>query len=236
MSSSGIARLDGNKNPTNLHIWQWKTVFLHALHVHFSPFDILKTLSFFLWREWPVLQLCGRREHMMTNVQFCLPEGRFQFNPWIVEAHFSGIITLNNCKMIAETRSDIFRWCYRFRRRRVCLSSLLIMPYARPTGPGFTWQTMTHHRRSALYGARIMEAYFLLIFNTHISFQSCNRCSTIDIRRSPRHHFFEIAIYMLLKRHSDCSSPSFAAVQQTSFKKRKRTNTETQRAWLVWVF
>ena len=32
---------DDNKNPTNLHIWQWKTVFLHALHVHFSFFDIL---------------------------------------------------------------------------------------------------------------------------------------------------------------------------------------------------
>ena len=33
-----------------------------------------------LWRrsrsfydvKWPVLQLCGRRQHMMTNVQFCL--------------------------------------------------------------------------------------------------------------------------------------------------------------------
>ena len=42
---------DGNKNPTNLHIWQWKTVFLHALHVYFSSFDILKTFSIFLWRE-----------------------------------------------------------------------------------------------------------------------------------------------------------------------------------------
>ena len=39
---------DGNKNPTNLHIWQWKTVFLH---VHASSFDILKTFSFFLRRE-----------------------------------------------------------------------------------------------------------------------------------------------------------------------------------------
>ena len=28
-----------------------KTVFLHALHVHFSSFDILKTFSFFLRRE-----------------------------------------------------------------------------------------------------------------------------------------------------------------------------------------
>ena len=32
---------EGNKTPTNLHIWQRKTVFLHALHVHFSFFDIL---------------------------------------------------------------------------------------------------------------------------------------------------------------------------------------------------
>ena len=42
---------DGNKNPTDLHIQQWKTVFLHALHVHFSSFDSLKTFSFFLRRE-----------------------------------------------------------------------------------------------------------------------------------------------------------------------------------------
>jgi len=55
MSSSRGAKLwslsnhdDGNKNPTNLHIWQWKTVFLH---LHFSSFDILKMFSFFLWYE-----------------------------------------------------------------------------------------------------------------------------------------------------------------------------------------
>ena len=34
-------------------------------------------------------------------------------------------MTLNNWKMISETRSDIFRWRSRFRRRRVCLSSLV---------------------------------------------------------------------------------------------------------------
>jgi len=50
---------------------------------------------------------------------------------------------------------------------------------------------MTRHQRSALYVAAIMEDYFLLIFNTHISFQLCNRRSTIDIRRSPRHHFLK---------------------------------------------
>ena len=184
--------LDGNKNPTNLHIWQWKTVFLHALHVHFSSFDILKTLSFFLWREMTCFAVVWTTWAYddKCSILSC-PERWFQFNSWIVKAHFSGIMTLNNWKMIAETRSDIFRWRYRFRRRRVCLSSLLILPYARPTGSGFTWQTMTHHRRSALYGAGIMGAYFLLIFNTHISFQSCNRRSTIDIRRSPRQHFLK---------------------------------------------
>ena len=50
---------------------------------------------------------------------------------------------------------------------------------------------MTRHRRSALYPAGIMGDYFLLIFNTQTSFQSCNRRSTIDIRRSPRQHFLK---------------------------------------------
>ena len=54
---------------------------------------------------------------------------------------------------------------------------------------------MARHRSSALYGAGIMWAYFLLIFNSHISFQSCNRRSTIDIRRHSPTTFFEIAVY-----------------------------------------
>ena len=180
---------DGYKTPTNLHIWQWKTVFLH---VHFSSFDILKTFLFFLrremtcfavvWTTWAYDDKC--------SILSC-PKRWFQFNSRIVKAHFSGIMTLNNWKMIAETRSDIFRWRSRFRRRRVCLSSLLILPYERPTGLGLTWQHMTRHRRSALYRDGIMVAYFLLIFNTNISFQSCNRRSTIVIRRSLRQHFMK---------------------------------------------
>ena len=76
----------------------------------------------------PVLQLRGRREHMMTNVQFCLlicPRSWFQFNSRIVRTHFSSMMTLNNWKMIAETRRYTFRWRSRFRRRRDCLSSLM---------------------------------------------------------------------------------------------------------------
>ena len=56
---------------------------------------------------------------------FLCPKRRFQFNSRIVRTHFSSMVTLNNWKMISETRSYIFVWRSRFRRRCVCLSSLL---------------------------------------------------------------------------------------------------------------
>ena len=127
--------VDGNKNPTNLHIWQWKTVFLHALHVHFLFFFLTlwrRSLSFYDVKRL-VLQLCGRREHMIRNVQFCPLMLQAGHNSRTVRTHSLStifkhslsIMTLNNWKMIAETRSYIFRLRSRFRRRRVCLSSLL---------------------------------------------------------------------------------------------------------------
>ena len=142
-----LRNYDGNKNSTDLHIWQWKTEFLHALHVHFSFFDILKTSSFFLWREMTFFAVVWTTwaHDDKCSILSC-PKRWFQFNSRIVKAHFSGIMTLNNWK-IAETWSDIFRWRSRFRRRRVCfkssLISLLILPYERPTGPGLTWQTIS---------------------------------------------------------------------------------------------
>ena len=112
---------DGNKNPTNLHIWQWKTVFLHALHVYISSFDILKTFSFFLRREITCFAVVWTTwAYVDTFCPLC-PKRWFQIN----SRHFSSIMTLNNWKIIAEKRSYIFRWRSRFRRRRVCLSSLL---------------------------------------------------------------------------------------------------------------
>ena len=63
---------------------------------------------------------------MLDFVLLC-PKCSFQFNSRIVRTQFSWITTLSNWKMIAETRSYIFRWCSRFRRRCVCLSSLLIL-------------------------------------------------------------------------------------------------------------
>ena len=61
----------------------------------------------------------------MFNFVFLRPMRWFQFNSRTVRTHMSGIMTLNNWKMIAETRSYFFRERSRFRRRRVCLSSLL---------------------------------------------------------------------------------------------------------------
>ena len=61
----------------------------------------------------------------MFNFVFSCPKRWFQFNSRIVRTHFSSIMTLDNWKMIAETRNFIFRRRSHFRRRRVCLSSLM---------------------------------------------------------------------------------------------------------------
>ena len=61
----------------------------------------------------------------MFNFVLLCPKRWFQINSRTVRTHFSSIITLNNWKVIAETKGYIFRWRSRFRRRRVCLSSLL---------------------------------------------------------------------------------------------------------------
>ena len=61
----------------------------------------------------------------MFNFVLLCPKRWFQSNSRLARTHFSSIMTLNNWKMIAETRSYIFRWRSRFRRRRVCLSSLI---------------------------------------------------------------------------------------------------------------
>jgi len=63
----------------------------------------------------------------MFNFVFLCPKRWFQFNSRIVRTHFSSIMALKNWKMIAETRSSIFRWRSRFRRRRAYLSSLLLV-------------------------------------------------------------------------------------------------------------
>ena len=66
----------------------------------------------------------------MFNFVFLCPKRWFKINSRTVRRHFSGIMTLNNCKLIAKAkRSYIFRWRSRFRRRLVCLSSLITLRF-----------------------------------------------------------------------------------------------------------
>ena len=60
----------------------------------------------------------------MFNFVFLSLKRWFQFNSWIVRTHFATVMTLNSSEMTAETRSYIFRWPSRCRRRRVCVNSL----------------------------------------------------------------------------------------------------------------
>ena len=80
MSSSLGAKLgsssnhddDGNRNPKNLHIWHWKIVFCTLYTCIFHLLTFWRRSRSFYDVKWPFLQLCGWREHMMTNVQLCL--------------------------------------------------------------------------------------------------------------------------------------------------------------------
>ena len=76
----------------------------------------------------------------MFNFVFLCPKRWFQINSRTVRRHFSSIMTLNNWKMIAETRGYIFRWRPRFRRRRVCLSSLIVRLI--PIVPALFWHCL----------------------------------------------------------------------------------------------
>ena len=89
---------------------------------HFEDVFVLSTTSNDLFCSLDDLSIWWQ----MFNFVFLCPKRWFQFNSMIVRIHFSNIMTLNNWKMIADTRSYIFRWRSRFRRRRGCLSSLIL--------------------------------------------------------------------------------------------------------------
>ena len=118
---------DGNKNPSNLHIWQWNRTFARFapaffIFWHFEDVLVLSmTWNDLFCRCVDDVSIWGQR----FNFVFLCPKRWFQFNSSKVTTHFSIIMTLNNWKMISETRSHIFRWRSRFRRRRVCLSFLI---------------------------------------------------------------------------------------------------------------
>ena len=79
---------------------------------------------FIFWNFDDVLVLCTTWNDLFCSCVEEVSKRWFQFNSRIVRTHVSSITTLSNWKAIAEPRSYIFRWRSRFRRRRVCLSSL----------------------------------------------------------------------------------------------------------------
>ena len=116
-----------NKNPSNLHFLTMKNSifarFARAFFIfwHFADVLVLSTT----WNDL----FCSCVDDVgiwwqMFNFVFLCSKRWFQFNSRIVRTHFSSIMTLINWKMIAETRSYIFRWRSRFRRRGVCLIKL----------------------------------------------------------------------------------------------------------------
>ena len=129
-TSGSLSKHDhgGNKNVTNLHIWQWKTVVLHALHVQFSFLYISMLFSSFQRRETTCFAVVWKTwaygENFQYFVSFFISQRLIPIDSQIFRIHFASIMTWNNWEIIAETRSYIFRWFSRCRRRRVCLSSL----------------------------------------------------------------------------------------------------------------
>ena len=117
-----------------LEIWRSRFAYLTMKNSIFARFS---RAYFILWNFEDVLVLSTTRKDLfcmceddesiwweMFNFVLLCPKRWFQITSRTVSRHFSSI-TLNNWKMIAETRSYIFRWCSLFHRRRVCLSSLL---------------------------------------------------------------------------------------------------------------
>ena len=108
-------------------ISEWKTIVLHALHVHFSFLDTSQTFSFFprremtcfavVWTTWASDDKCSNLCSYFWSTDSTLIPG------WL-EHILQSVMTLNNWEVIAETRSYMFRWPSRCCRHRVCFSKV----------------------------------------------------------------------------------------------------------------
>ena len=81
---------DCNKNPANLHIWQWKTAFFIFWH-----FEDVLVLSM-TWNDLFCSCVDDVIWSQMFNFVLLCPKRWFQFNSRIVRTHFLSIMTLNN--------------------------------------------------------------------------------------------------------------------------------------------
>ena len=116
---------DGDKNVTNLHIWQWNSSFACFARVIFIFTYISLLFSFFRRREVIYLTVVWMAwaDRQIFNIFLLSPNRWYQFNSKIFRIHFASMMTWNNGEISAETRSYIFGWRSHCRRRRPCLSS-----------------------------------------------------------------------------------------------------------------
>ena len=66
-----------------------------------------------VWTTWTYDDICSVLSCLISQKRW------FQFNSRIVRTHFASVMALNNCEIIEETRSYIFRWRPRCRRCRI---------------------------------------------------------------------------------------------------------------------
>ena len=57
----------GNKNVSNLHIWRWKTIVLHALHVQFSFLTFCRRSRSFCDVKWHIRELKQPRRRLQQK-------------------------------------------------------------------------------------------------------------------------------------------------------------------------
>ena len=79
---------DGGKNVTNLHVYRWKAVILHALHERFSFLFILQPFS----------------PNQRREITGFSPKRSCQFNSKWVSTHFSSQTTWNNREIREQRR------------------------------------------------------------------------------------------------------------------------------------
>ena len=102
---------DGNKNVSNLHIWRWKTIVLHALHVQFSFLTFRRRSRSFCDVKWHIKELKQpRRRRQQKHHKFAyltIKNSTFaRFAPsFFIFWHFEDVL------VVSMTWNDLFCSC-----------------------------------------------------------------------------------------------------------------------------
>ena len=100
-----INQTDNRNKVTNLHIWQWKAVVLHALHVQCSFLYVFQKFLFFPQSKmncFAVVWTTLADDDKLWNLSL-ISEALVPIFFRTVRTHFASILTLKNWEMIAET-------------------------------------------------------------------------------------------------------------------------------------